>query len=119
MAPAETAHKAAVDHAHEILGRLLYLRDGDYFVNVNRAGAEAMHVSTVSTIVHAALIGAAAPTQEADGWMPIETAPDGERVLLGPRHAPVVGMVHRPAFWEEEQEPTATVVHYNLSLIHI
>lgn len=56
---------------------------------------------------------AAAPTQEADGWMPIETAPDGERVLLGPRHAPVVGTVHRPAFWEEEQEPTATVVHYN------
>lgn len=66
VAPAEAAHKAAVDHAHEILGRLLYLRDGDYFVNVNRAGAEAMHVSTVSTIVHAALIGAAAPTQEAE-----------------------------------------------------
>ncbi|MDT0138066.1 hypothetical protein [Acidovorax sp. PRC11] len=56
---------------------------------------------------------AAAPTQEADGWMPIETAPDGERVLLGPRHAPVVGTVHRPAHWHEEQEPTITVVHYN------
>lgn len=66
VAPAETVHKAAVDHAHEILGRLLYHRDGDYFVNVNRAGAEAMHISTVSTIVHAALIGAAAPTQEAE-----------------------------------------------------
>ncbi|AVS68169.1 hypothetical protein C8245_23120 [Paracidovorax avenae] len=66
VAPAEAVHKAAVDHAHEILGRLLYHRDGDYFVNVNRAGAEAMHVSTVSTIVHAALIGAAAPTQEAE-----------------------------------------------------
>lgn len=56
---------------------------------------------------------AAAPAQEADGWMPIETAPDGERVLLGPRHAPVVGTVHQPEPWHEEQEPTATVVHYN------
>lgn len=45
--------------------------------------------------------------------MPIESAPDGERVLLGPRHAPVVGTVHRPEHWHEEQEPTATVVHYN------
>lgn len=49
-------HKAAVDHAHEILRRLMYHRDGDFFVNVNRVGAEALHVSTISTIVNAALL---------------------------------------------------------------
>lgn len=58
--------------------------------------------------------GAAAPAQEAeDGWMPIETAPDGERVLLGPRHAPVVGTVNHPMPWDERQEITVSVVHYN------
>jgi len=57
---------------------------------------------------------AAAPTQEADGWMPIETAPkDGRALLLGPRHAPVVGMVSHPMPWDERQEPAVSVVHYN------
>lgn len=51
----QESHVAAVDHAHEILKRLLYHRDGDFFVNVNRVGAEAIHVSTVATIVAAAL----------------------------------------------------------------
>lgn len=76
---------------------------------------EAMLVTAdeLRMIVRQAL-GAAAPAQEAeDGWMPIETAPEGERVLLGPRHAPVVGTVQQPKHWHEEQEPTATVVHYN------
>jgi len=45
-----------VDHAHELLRRKGYHRDGDHFINVNRAGAEAMHVSTIATIVQAALI---------------------------------------------------------------
>lgn len=49
-------HAAAVDHAHEILKRLSYHRDGDFFVNVNRVGAEAIHASTVATIVAAARV---------------------------------------------------------------
>lgn len=49
----------AVDHAHEILRRQGYHRNGDHFVNVNLRGAEAMHVTTIATIVHAAI---AAPT---------------------------------------------------------
>ncbi len=56
--PMTPSHVDAVDHAHEILRRKGYQRDGDFFVNVNRVGAEAMHVSTIATIVAAALIAA-------------------------------------------------------------
>ena len=47
--------KQAVDRAHDVLRVLHYDRRGDHFVNVNRAGAEAIHTSTIATIVHAAL----------------------------------------------------------------
>lgn len=50
----------------------------------------------------------------ASGWRPLSEAPDGARVLLGPRHAPVVGVVHQPLQWEAElTDPTCSVVHYN------
>lgn len=61
--PSDEALRLSVDHAHEILRRLMYHRDGDFFINVNRRGAEAIHVSTIATIVHAALV--AAPTTRA------------------------------------------------------
>ena len=47
------------------------------------------------------------------GWQPLETAPDGQRVLLGPRYAPVVGIVRQKPFWAEDQDPAASVIHYN------
>ncbi|AVS67888.1 hypothetical protein C8245_21425 [Paracidovorax avenae] len=97
----------ALHHAWQKIGADLAGLDWGDFTHATR------YAPAATPAPAAAVAPAAAPTQEADGWMPIETAPDGERVLLGPRHAPVVGMVHRPAFWEEEQEPTATVVHYN------
>lgn len=50
---------------------------------------------------------------KAPQWQPIETAPEGVRVLLGPRNAPVVGMVSQPVPWEDRGEPFCTVVHYN------
>jgi hypothetical protein len=50
---------------------------------------------------------------EAEGWQPLATAPDGARVLLGPRHAPVVGIVRQMPEWADEQEPIASVIHYN------
>lgn len=46
-------------------------------------------------------------------WQPLETAPDGVRVLLGPRNAPVVGIVKHMPDWADEQDPIAHVVHYN------
>jgi hypothetical protein len=46
-------------------------------------------------------------------WRPLSEAPEGVRVLLGPRNAPVVGMVSQPVPWEENQDPTCCVVHYN------
>jgi flagella basal body P-ring formation protein FlgA len=52
----------------ELLRRLGYHRDGDHFVNVNRRGAEAMHVSTIATVVHAALIVAGAATAAHGAW---------------------------------------------------
>lgn len=61
--PSDEALRLSVDHAHEILRRLMYHRDGDFFINVNRSGAEALHTSTIATIVHAALV--AAPTTQA------------------------------------------------------
>jgi hypothetical protein len=47
------------------------------------------------------------------GWLPLSTAPDGIRVLLGPREAPVVGIVRQMPEWADEQEPVASVLHYN------
>ncbi|QIL72276.1 hypothetical protein G7048_19110 [Diaphorobacter sp. HDW4B] len=70
-------HRTAVEHAQELLKRLGYHRDGDHFVNVNRAGAEAMHVSTIATIVHAALLTAPAPAPNA---LDAETVKDAERL---------------------------------------
>lgn len=46
-------HIAGVDHAHELLRRMGYHRDGDWFIHANRRGAEAIHTSTISTIVNA------------------------------------------------------------------
>ena len=46
-------HIAGVDHAHELLRRMGYHRDGDWFIHANRRGAEAIHISTISTIVNA------------------------------------------------------------------
>lgn len=46
-------------------------------------------------------------------WQPLETAPEGVRVLLGPRNAPVVGVVKHMPDWADEQDPIAHVVHYN------
>lgn len=51
------------------------------------------------------------------GWQPLKTAPDGQRVLLGPRYAPVVGIVRKMPFWADEQEPAAAVIHYNGSVL--
>lgn len=48
-----------------------------------------------------------------DCWRPLRDAPDGERVLLGPRNAPVVGIVTHPVPWEPEAEIHCAVVHYN------
>jgi hypothetical protein len=47
------------------------------------------------------------------GWQPVSTAPDGIRVLLRPREAPVVGIVRQMPEWADEQEPVASVLHYN------
>lgn len=57
-------HIAGVDHAHELLRRLGYHRDGDHFINANRRGAEAIHVSTISTIVYAGQLCATQPDPE-------------------------------------------------------
>lgn len=58
----QDALKQGVDRAHYILSTLGYHRDGDFFVNVNRVGAEAIHVSTIAAIANAAF--AAHPTQQ-------------------------------------------------------
>jgi hypothetical protein len=50
---------------------------------------------------------------EADAWKPLSTAPEGVRVLLGPRNAPVVGIVRHMPEWADEQESVANVIHYN------
>lgn len=80
--PNDDALRLAVEHAHEILRRLMYHRDGDFFINVNRRGAEALHVSTIATIAHAAL--AAAPTTQ--------PAPqqEAQEPVVHPRHPVVV-----------------------------
>lgn len=46
------------------------------------------------------------------GWAPLQDAPLGRRVLLGPRHAPVVGVVTE---YETETGPErfCTLLHYN------
>jgi hypothetical protein len=50
----------------------------------------------------------------ADGWQPIKTAPQGVRVLFGPRHAPVVGIVkHYEDADGDEPDIVCNVVHYN------
>lgn len=46
-------------------------------------------------------------------WRPLSEAPENTRVLLGPRDAPVVGVVIHPAPWEEDQDSHCHVVHYN------
>jgi hypothetical protein len=66
-----TVHRAAVDHAHELLKRMQYHRDGDFFVNVNRVGAEALHTSTIATIVHAALVCVAPAAEQAEPVAPV------------------------------------------------
>lgn len=51
-------------------------------------------------------------------WRPIETAPEGVRVLLGPRRAPVVGVVRY--FRDSDTgdvEPSCSVVHYNGNIL--
>lgn len=72
--PSDEALRLSVDHAHEILRRLMYHRDGDFFINVNRRGAEAIHARTIATIVHAALV--AAPTTQA---APAAALPEQDR----------------------------------------
>ncbi|MBG6083137.1 hypothetical protein [Rubrivivax gelatinosus] len=52
-----------------------------------------------------------------DAWRPLCEAPAGVRVLLGPRSAPVVGVVRQPPVWADEQEPYASVTHYNGSTL--
>lgn len=50
----------------------------------------------------------------ADGWQPIDTAPAGQRVLLGPRRAPVVGIVkHYEDPDSDKPAIVCNVVHYN------
>lgn len=52
------------------------------------------------------------------GWQPIKDAPQGVRVLLGPRHAPVVGIVkHYEDADSEEPAIVCNVVHYNGSVL--
>lgn len=77
--PSDEALRLSVDHAHEILRRLMYHRDGDFFINVNRSGAEALHTSTIAAIVHAALV--AAPTTQAAPAAQVD-ALDAERYRL-------------------------------------
>lgn len=48
-----------------------------------------------------------------DGWLPIEAAPNGVRILLGPRSAPVVGIAYHKPHWADDQEHQVHVVHYN------
>jgi hypothetical protein len=71
----------------------------------------------VRAFLRAALAGRPAPAAEADVWQPLKTAPDGVRVLLGPRDAPVVGIVRQMPHWADEQEPVCNVVHYNGSTL--
>lgn len=52
-----------------------------------------------------------------NSWQPINTAPQGVRVLLGPRHAPVVGTVKH--YEDPDSDVPAivcSVVHYNGSV---
>lgn len=60
-------------------------------------------------------VAAAGPAEPQ--WQPIETAPAGTRVLLGPRHAPVVGEVQFAPEWQDEQGPFCCVVHYNGNIL--
>ncbi|SAI59104.1 Uncharacterised protein [Bordetella ansorpii] len=53
-----------------------------------------------------------ADREERQQWQPIETAPAGLRILLGPREAPVAGMVKH-----YEDGTCANVVHYNGSVL--
>lgn len=80
----------------------------------DRLFAEAFVLGADSVLDHAATPPDAAL---ADGWMPIETAPDGVRILLGPRHAPVVGMAYHKPQWAEDQEHQVNVVHYNGTIL--
>lgn len=69
---------------------------------------------TISQILRDAAEQLAAARQvENAAWRPISEAPDGVRVLLGPREAPVVGMVEHAPQWSENQTPHCSVVHYN------
>ncbi|QNK65880.1 hypothetical protein [Variovorax sp. PAMC26660] len=61
----------------------------------------------------AAKDGAAGQEKQPGAWQPLASAPDGVRVLLGPREAPVVGIVRQMPEWADEQEPVAAVIHYN------
>lgn len=67
-------------------------------------------IDTLRVIEHAVTSeGKAQPV----AWHPLETAPEGVRVLLGPRNAPVVGVVKHMPDWADEQDSIAHVVHYN------
>lgn len=69
---------------------------------------------TISQILRDAAEQLAAARQvENSAWRPLSEAPDGVRVLLGPRESPVVGMVEHPPHSSEDQTPHCSVVHYN------
>lgn len=85
-------HIAGVDHAHELLRRMGYHRDGDWFIHVNRRGAEAIHISTISTIVNAGQMAltqrpAAQTEREADER---KVLCDGDIEELAIFHAPPI-----------------------------
>ena len=48
-----------------------------------------------------------------NGWRPICTAPEGVRVLLGPRDKPVVGIVTHYTDETDYTSSLAQIVHYN------
>lgn len=73
-------HIAGVDHAHELLRWQGYHRDGDYFINVNRRGAEAIHVLTISLIVHAGQLCALTQRPAAQTLSHDETHDWGDRI---------------------------------------
>ncbi|MCH8180203.1 MAG: hypothetical protein IIA02_10535 [Proteobacteria bacterium] len=78
-------HIAGVDHAHELLRRMGYHRDGEWFIHANRRGAEAIHVSTISTIVSAGQLvitqrPAAQEVGEREGWTDADA--DAARLAL-------------------------------------
>lgn len=112
----DDALRLAVEHAHETLRRLLYHRDGEFFINVNRIGAEALHVSTIATIAHASL-AAHRGAQDPDGW--VSSFESGSPLMCGLDDWQRKGLT--PVFMTPQPSPVAqgdalssTIMRFNL-----